>query len=172
MKQFFLLSIVSFSFCGFAKENISYPVTKKVDHTDTYFGTTVEDPYQWLEDDTCAATTAWVDAENKVTTDYLSKIPYRKQLKDRYKELYDYAKLADPVIAGDYIFYQKKTGMQNQMITYMQKGTKGVATVFIDPNKIDPKGLTTLEISSVSDDNKYVTVTQHKAGSDWQEMFC
>ena len=70
-----------------SKENISYPITTKIAHTDTYFGTVVDDPYQWLEDDTCKATTDWVTAQNKVTFDYLDKIPYRSQIKERYKEL-------------------------------------------------------------------------------------
>lgn len=156
--------------CEKQKQNISYPITQKIAHTDTYFDTVVDDPYQWLEDDTSAQTIAWVDAQDKVTFDYLDKIPYRQQLKERYKELYDYAKLDNVVIAGEYIFFQKKEGLQNQMTTYIQKGTTGKPEVFIDPSKIDPKGLTTLEISSVSNDNKYVTVTQNKAGSDWQEL--
>ena len=99
------------------KEVITYPVTKKINHTDTYFETTVEDPYQWLEDDTSAQTAAWVEAQNKVTFDYLDKIPFRQQLKERYKELFDFAKLNNPVIAGDYLFFEKKEGLQNLSIS-------------------------------------------------------
>ena len=188
MKQILFLFLFTFSLTTFSKGNkkkeiINYPVTQKIAHTDTYFGTLVEDPYQWLEDDTCAATTAWVDAENKVTFDYLDKIPYRTQLKERYKELYDYAKLVAPIILGDRIFYYKKDGLQNQFIIYTQKGLLGKPEVFIDPNVLDPKGLTTYEIagtdifngydnsnSGISDDGKYAVISIHKAGSDWEEM--
>ena len=113
MKQYFLLGILACSLFSYAKKDkktnavINYPTSTKINHTDTYFGTVVDDPYQWLEDDTSSATGAWVDAQNKVTFDYLSQIPYRQQLKDRYKELYDYAKINEPVVAGDYIFYSK-----------------------------------------------------------------
>ena len=154
-----------------SKENISYPITTKIAHTDTYFGTVVDDPYQWLEDDTCKATTDWVTAQNKVTFDYLDKIPYRSQIKERYKELYDYAKLDNPYVAGDYIFFEKKEGLQNQPIIYIQKGTQSKPEVFINPNELDTKGLSAVSISGFSRDNKYVTVSIHKAGSDWSEMY-
>ncbi|CAF4680563.1 unnamed protein product, partial [Rotaria sp. Silwood2] len=177
MKQILFLSLMATSFLIFAKgnkkskESIAYPVTQKITHTDTYFGTTVEDPYQWLEDDTAAQTTAWVAAENKVTFDYLDKIPYRPQIKERYKELFDYAKLDKPMIAGDYVFYEKKEGLQNQPVIYVQKGLQGTPTVFINPNELDSKGLSAVSLTGISKDNKFVCVSIHKAGSDWSEMY-
>src|SRR4051812_24798514 len=104
MKHFLfsLLTILSLSIYAYdpPKENIEYPVSEKIPHTDIYFGVPVEDPYQWLENDTSKATEAWVKAQNKVTFDYLEKIPYRDSIKERYKELYDYPKLSDPYYAG------------------------------------------------------------------------
>lgn len=153
------------------KETFTYPATTKVNHTDTYFGTTVEDPYQWLENDTSKATMDWVNEENKITFDYLNKIPYRQQLKERYRELYDYTKINTPIPVGEYIIYNKLEGLKNQPITYIQKGISGKAEVFIDPNEIDPAGLSAVSITGISADNKYVSVSIHKAGSDWSEMY-
>ena len=62
---------------------ISYPPTKKSDTVDIYFGTSVPDPYRWLEDNESPEVAAWVEAENKVTSAYLDKISYRAAVKDR-----------------------------------------------------------------------------------------
>lgn len=153
------------------QKGITYPTSNKIVHTNTYFGTTVDDPYQWLEDDTSAQTTAWVKAQNKVTFDYLDKIPYRNQIRERYKELYDYAKIDNPLIVGDYIFYEKKEGLQNQPILYIQKGLQGTPEVFINPIDIDSKGLSAISVTGISKDNKYINISIHKAGSDWSEMY-
>ena len=174
MNRILFLLLITFSLTISAKGNkkpngtITYPVTQKINHTDTYFGTKVEDPYQWLENDTSAETTAWVKAENKVTFDYLDKIPYRNDIKERYKELYDFAKLDKPIIAGDYVFFQKKEGLQNQPIIYVQKTLSGKPIILADPNTYDPKGLTSIEINSVSPDNRFVVLTYSVAGSDWE----
>lgn len=175
MKKFSLLILASQVLVNVlagnpSKQVFNYPVTPKINHTDTYFGTEVSDPYQWLENDTSAETTAWVDAENKVTSDYLAKIPYRDKLKQRYKELYDYAKLDNPIIAGKYILFNKKEGLQNQAITYIQYGMNGIMEEFINPNTLDPKGLTTYDIIGISNDNKYVAISVQKSGSDWQQI--
>lgn len=178
MKKAFLLSfILLIGFNGFSKKSkkmniaIPYPTSQKINHTDTYFGTTIEDPYQWLENDTTAQTEAWVNAENKVTFDYLSTIPYRNQLKERYKALYDYAKVGSPIVAGNYILYSKLEGLQNQSVLYIQNGIKGTPEVFLNPNEIDSSGLSAVSISGISNDNKYVAISINKAGSDWAEMF-
>ena len=55
-------------------QGLHYPKAAKDGTVDEYFGTKVADPYRWLENDTSAQTAAWVEAENKVTTDYLSRI--------------------------------------------------------------------------------------------------
>jgi prolyl oligopeptidase len=176
MRSFIILSMLIAPLSLIAKDakkqkSIQYPTTNKIAHTDTYFGTIVEDPYQWLEDDTSAQTTAWVEAQNKVTFDYLNKIPYKEQLKERYKELYDYAKLDNPLIVGDYVFFEKKEGLQNQPIIYVQKGLQGKPVIFINPNDIDAKGLSAVSITGISKDNKYINISIHKAGSDWSEMY-
>ncbi len=149
---------------------LSYPKTEKVSQTDDYFGTKVEDPYRWLEYDTAANVKAWVEAQNKVTFDYLAKIPFRDKLKKRYEELYNYPKYGSPFRIGDYYLFSKNDGMQNQSVTYIQKGLDGTPEVFLDPNQLSKEGTVTTNIASISHDKKLVVINTQKAGSDWQEF--
>ena len=97
---------------------LKYPATKKVDTVTNYFGTAIKDPYRWLEDDMSAETAAWVIDQNKVTFDYLSKIPYRKALKNRLEKLWNYEKIGAPFKEGDYHYFYKNNGLQNQYVLY------------------------------------------------------
>ncbi|WP_375447284.1 prolyl oligopeptidase family protein [uncultured Fibrella sp.] len=148
---------------------LTYPVTRKVDHVDNYHGTSVADPYRWLEDDRSAETAAWVKAENEVTHSFLEKIPYRKQLQDRLEKVYNYPKYSAPSRKGDYFYFSKNDGLQNQSVLYRQKGLDGTPEVVIDPNKLSADGTTRLGAFSLSKDGKYAVVGTSKGGSDWQE---
>ena len=150
-------------------EKLQYPVTKKVDHTDTYFGVTVADPYRWLEDDNSPETAEWVKEENKVTFGYLDKIPYRGKVKERLEKLYNYPKYTAPFRRGEYFFYFKNDGLQNQNVLYIQKGLEGKPEVFLDPNKFSGDGTARLGAFAVSKDARYAAYGISKSGSDWQE---
>lgn len=100
---------------------INYPTTAKKPVTDRYFEVDVEDPYRWLEDDNSEETADWVAAQNDVTFDYLDKIPYREQLKNRIEQLWNYEKVTAPYQEGDYTYYRKNSGVQNQYVVYRQK---------------------------------------------------
>ena len=148
---------------------LSYPVARKTDQVDTYHSTQVTDPYRWLEDDRSAETAAWVKAENKVTFDYLAQIPYRKQFQDRIEQVYNYPKYSAPNRKGDWFYFSKNDGLQNQAVLYRQKGLDGTPEVVIDPNKLSADGTTRLGVFSLSKDGKYAVVGLSKGGSDWQE---
>jgi prolyl oligopeptidase len=152
---------------GAASDPIVYPVTKKVEQVDDYFGTKVADPYRWLEDETSAETKAWVDDQNRVTFAYLDKIPYREKLKARLTELYNYPRISAPFRRGDTYFFTKNDGLQNQSVFYIQKGVNGKAEVFLDPNKFSADGTSTLSTFSLSKDGKYVAYGISQGGSDW-----
>ena len=149
---------------------INYPNTAKKKHIDDYHGVKVEDDYHWLEDDKAPEVEAWVKEQNKVTFDYLSKIPYREKIKKRYEELFNYPKLSSPFKAGDYYFFYKNDGLQNQPVIYIQKGLDGEPQVFLDPNKMSKDGTVSINLNGISNDNKYVSYSQSGAGSDWQEI--
>ena len=113
--------------------NLDYPETVKKDHVDKYFGTEVEDPYNWLEDDTSDETAAWVKAENEVTFGYLNKIDYREKLVKRIEELLDYERVSAPFIEGDYEYFYKNDGLQNHSVLYRKiKDSDEEPAVFLD----------------------------------------
>jgi len=141
---------------GRSEPKIVYPVTKKVDQFDDYFGTKVADPYRWLEDETSPETKAWVDEQNKVTFGYLDKIPYREKLKARLTQLFNYPRISAPFHRGDTYFFTKNDGLQNQSVYYIQKGVNGKPEVFLDPNKFSTDGTSVLSAFSLSKDGKYV----------------
>ncbi|RAJ83535.1 prolyl oligopeptidase [Chitinophaga dinghuensis] len=150
---------------------IKYPETKKIDVTDDYHGTKIADPYRWLEDDNSPETKAWVDAQNKVTQDYLSKISFRNDVKIRLEELLNYPKTSAPFKKGKYYYFYKNDGLQNQSVLYRCTTPGGPAEVFIDPNKLSAAGTTALGALSFSKDGKYAAYLIAKAGSDWQEGY-
>lgn len=154
-----------------SQPRIVYPKTAKVDTVDVYFGTKVADPYRWLENDTSEQTAAWVAAENKVTQEYLAKIPFRKALLKRLTDVANYEKIGAPVKKhGKYYFY-RNDGLQNQSVLYVQDSLEGEPRVFLDPNKLSDDGTVALTGTSFSHDGKYVAYTISRSGSDWTEIY-
>src|SRR4030042_6433425 len=133
----FLLSSCS----GGTKEKIVYPVTKTGNVVDTIFGTPVPDPYRWLEDDMSEETAAWVREQNVVTFGYLEKITYREAIKERLTQIWNYEKFGMPFREGDYIYFSKNDGLQNQFAYYRQKDG-GEPDLFLDPNTFSADGTT------------------------------
>ena len=151
---------------------IVYPETKKGDTVDDYFGTKVADPYRWLEADAnVPEVAAWVEAQNKVTFSYLDKIPFRQKIKDRLTQLYNYPRYTAPARRGDYFFYTKNDGLQNQSVWYRQKGLDGTPEVLLDPNKLSTDGTTKLGSVGISKDGKYFGYGVSKGGSDWNDIY-
>lgn len=148
---------------------MTYPPTRKDDHVDVYHGVSVPDPYRWLEDDTSAETTAWVEAQNRVTFAHLKSIPFRPAIAARLEQLYDYPKYGQPFRRGDTYFFFKNAGLQNQAVIYTQKGRDGSPEVLLDPNVLSPDGTTKLAIFSVSRDGTLAVYGLSQGGSDWME---
>ncbi len=150
---------------------VKYPDTKKdTTVTDDYFGTKVADPYRWLEDDRSAETAAWVKAENAVTQDYLAQIPFREAIKKRYETIYNYEKYSAPFKQGDFIYYYKNTGLQNQDVLYREPVKGGETEVFLDPNSFSKDGTTSLAGMGFSKDGSMVAFNLSEGGSDWQKL--
>ena len=157
-----------------AKKEITlkYPETKKVDTLTNYFGTDVKDPYRWLEDDKSKETEAWVKEENKVTFEYLNQIPYRDTLKQRLSTLWNYEKVGAPYKEGDYTYFSKNDGLQNQYVVYRYKTGEDASTaeVFLDPNKFSEDGTTSLGGMSFSENGKILAYAISEGGSDWRKV--
>ncbi|MEO0901702.1 MAG: prolyl oligopeptidase family serine peptidase, partial [Bacteroidota bacterium] len=147
---------------------VNYPVTKKVDTVDTYFGTEVKDPYRWLEDDRSTETEAWVKTQNAATFGYLDKIPFREDLKNRLEKLWNYEKLGSPFTEGEYTYFYKNDGLQNQYVVYRQKEGEE-AEVFLDPNTFSEDGTTSLMGLSFTKDGSKAAYLISEGGSDWRK---
>ncbi len=152
-------------------QSINYPKTMKDGTVDDYFGTKVADPYRWLENDTSQQTAAWVEAENEVTNAYLQKIPFRKKLLNRLKEVANYEKIGMPFKKHGKWYFSKNDGLQNQSVIYVMDQLGGTPRVFLDPNKLSTDGTVALKGLSFSNDGKYAAYSISRSGSDWQEFY-
>lgn len=150
---------------------LTYPETAKGTHTDNYFGTGVPDQYRWLEDDKSDSTKEWVIAQNKVTQQYLSQIPYRKNFQEAIEKVFNYPKYSAPFKKGEWFYFYKNDGLQNQSILYRQKGLDGVPEIVIDPNQLSPDGTTRLLLFSLNKTGEYAVVGLSKGGSDWHTYY-
>ena len=148
---------------------VDYPKTKKGQVVDEYFGEKISDPYRWLEDDLSLETGEWVKEQNKVTFNYLSKIPYRNALKERLEKLWNYEKVSVPFREGKYTYFRKNSGLQNQFVVYRQQDN-GEAEVFLDPNQFSEDGTTSLAQLSFSKDGSIAAYSISEAGSDWRKI--
>ncbi|WP_404811790.1 prolyl oligopeptidase family protein [Capnocytophaga canimorsus] len=148
---------------------LTYPQTKKVEASDVYFEQTINDPYRWLEDDRSAETAEWVKAQNEVTFGYLSQIPYRDELKNRLEKLWNYEKVGAPFKEGDYTYYYKNNGLQNQSVLY-RRDKQGKEEEFLNPNTFSKDGTTSLGGMSFSKDGSLLAYLISEGGSDWRKL--
>ncbi|EID4381134.1 S9 family peptidase [Vibrio parahaemolyticus] len=147
-----------------------YPKTRKDSVVDTYFGHDIADPYRWLEDDRSEETAQWVSGQNSVTFDFLGQIPYRQQIRDLVANSQNYEKYSQPFVRGDYTYFYKNDGLQNQSVLYRRKD-EGEAEVFLDPNTFSEEGTTSLGEVSFSKDYRLVAYSISEGGSDWRKIF-
>jgi prolyl oligopeptidase len=150
-------------------ETWKYPQARKGDAKDTFFGTTVADPYRWMEDDNSPERAAWVEEQNKLTFGYLDKIPSREGFKKRLQELNNVPSQTPPFRRGEYYFFYKREGLENQPRLFWQKGINGQPELLLDPNTFSKDGTVRLGTFSPSMDAAYAVYGLSKGGSDWQE---
>ncbi len=150
------------------KENLKYPQTAKVDTVDTYFGVDVPDPYRWLEDDMSDETAEWVTQQNDVTQSYLYQIPFREKIKERLEKLYNYERVYAPTKHGDYEYYFRNDGLQNQNVLF-RRSSEGDDEVFLDPNTFSEDGTVSLATTSFTKDGSLIGFLISIGGSDWRK---
>lgn len=149
---------------------MKYPATEKISTIDTLFGTAVDDPYRWLENDTAKSTGDWVKAQNEVTFGFLSKIPYRETIKKRLETLYNYERLSAPFKEGDFYYFYKNDGLQNQSALYRKKGEDATPELFLDPNTFSKDATTSMAGISFSKDGSLAAYQISEGGSDWRKV--
>lgn len=149
--------------------NLKYPTTEKSVVIDSYFGTDIQDPYRWLEDDLSEETMDWVNNQNKTTFNYLNSIPYKRNIKKRLEQIWNYEKRTSPFNEGDYTYYYKNNGLQNQYVVYRKKDSED-EEVFLDPNSFSEDGTISLTGLDFSKNEKLVSYSISEGGSDWRKV--
>lgn len=171
-RTLFAAALLSLAACNNTPKNtdakMNYPETRKVDSVDSYFGQKVPDPYRWLEDDRAPETAEWVKKQNAFTADYLSKIPFREAIKQKIEALWNYEKLGTPFTEGQYTYYYKNDGLQNQSVLY-RKNIQGQEELFLNPNTFSADGTTSLSDVAFSQDGSLVAYLISEGGSDWRK---
>lgn len=175
MRRFFfpvlLIAVVSCNQIKQKQISVMYPETKTVDSVDVYFDQQVPDPYQWLEDDLSDETADWVKKQNEVTFGYLNQIPFKEKIKNRIEELADYEKVSAPVKHGDYYYFYKNDGLQNQYVLYRKQNIEDTAAiVFLDPNLFSEDGTVTLNGINFTKDGSLLAYQIAQGGSDWRKI--
>ena len=151
------------------KTTVTYPITEKKEVVDNYFDTVVKDPYRWLEDDRSKETESWVKAENETTFAYLKNISFRSDFKKRLEYLWNYEKISAPFKEGEFTYFYKNNGLQNQYVIYRQKENES-PEIFLDPNQFSKNGTTSLGTLSFSDSGSVVAYSISEGGSDWRKI--
>jgi prolyl oligopeptidase len=146
-----------------------YPKPRKADQVDDYHGTKVPDPYRWLENPDSDESRAWIEAENKLTFDFLEKIPERAKIEERLTKLWDYEKYSPPFKEGERYFYFKNDGLQNQSVLYTIESLNAQPRVLFDPNALSKDGTVALSSMAVSHDGRHLAYGLSTSGSDWME---
>lgn len=171
MKTLFITTVLAASAMAVNGQTVRYPQAPKDGTVDEYFGVRVADPFRPLEDDTCAATAAWVEAEKRVTNAYLAKIPQRDKYLRRLKQVVNYEKVYTPFEKNGKWYVYKNDGMQNQAVLYQMDRLGGEQRVFLDPNKLSDDGTVALKNISFSNDGRYFAYVISRSGSDWEEIY-
>lgn len=152
-----------------SSHNLSYPYTARGDVVDTYFGQQIADPYRWLEDDRSSETEAWVKAQNELTFSYLEQIPFRAEIRQRLQDSWNFERLGAPFIEGDYTYFYRNDGLQNQFVLYRQKGD-AEPEIFLDPNTFSDDGTTSMATIRFSRDGSLAAYAISEGGSDWRKI--
>ena len=155
--------------CSTMSPKLHYPAAAKTNVLDNYHGTIVADPYRWLEDDNSPATKAWVEAENKVTFDFLNAISGRDAIRARLTKLWNFERYGVPLKEGGRYFYSRNDGLQNQSVLYTAELLEAEPKVLLDPNKFSSDGTVALAGLSVSEDGNRLAYGTSASGSDWEE---
>jgi prolyl oligopeptidase len=154
---------------GASTQTFNYPKARKGDQVDDYHGTKVSDPYRWLENPDSPESRQWIEAQNKITFDYLGKIPARDKIRSRLTELWNYERYGVPFKQGDHYFLTRNDGLQNQSVLYTMASLQAEPKVLLDPNKLSADGTIALKSYAISEDGEFMAYGLSTAGSDWEE---
>ncbi len=153
-----------------SKSRFNYPAPEMKGLVEDYHGTRVADPYRWFEDIGTPEVSAFVEAENKITNAYLKEFEGRNKIENRLKELWDYPRFSVPSKEGDFYFFNKIDGLQNQPVLFRQKDLKSQPEIVLDPNELSADGTIALTTQAFNREGNLLAYGTSGSGSDWQEV--
>src|ERR1700730_13763883 len=165
-----LLSVAGTLPAQTASAPLTYPAALRGTQVDDYHGTSIADPYRWLEDVDAPATKTWVEAQNRLTDSFLATIPERPAIKARLEQLWNYSRWSAPFKENGRYFYFLNSGLQNQSVLYVQDNRNAPSRVLLDPNTLSSDGTVALSGTAASDDGRSVAYSLSTSGSDWREI--
>ena len=163
-----LASLVATVALATTAQTLTYPSATRGDVSSDYHGVKVPDPYRWMEDIDSPATRAWVEAEDKLSRDYLAALPGRAAIAARLKEIWNYERWGAPARHGHYWFYTHNDGLQNQAVIFVTTDPGTPGHILLDPNTLSKDGTVALRETAISDDGRLFAYALSDAGSDWQ----
>jgi prolyl oligopeptidase len=164
-----LFAAVAFAIAEDSSTQFKYPPAPTSDQIDDYSGTKVPDPYRPLENPDAPESRQWIEAENKITFDFLKTIPERDGIRKRLTEVWDYERFGVPFKENGRYFFSKNTGLQNQNVLYTTKNFSDKPRELLDPNLLAKDGTIALGGADVTDDAKLMAYGLATSGSDWQQ---
>jgi prolyl oligopeptidase len=165
----FIVSPLAVLFAGDPQPAFKYPSAPASNQVDDYFGTKVPDPYRPLENPDSPESRKWIEAEDKITFDFLKTIPERDGIKKRLTEVWDYERFGVPFKEKGRYFLSKNSGLQNQNVLYTSTNLSEPPKQLLDPNTLAKDGTIALGGLEVSDNAKLLAYGLATAGSDWQQ---
>lgn len=156
------------------------PATESRPVTETVHGVELTDPYRWLEGDNTDPenmgqltpdVASWTDTQNAYTRSVLDSLSGRKALEERIAELMEVPSIGTPSVYGNRYFYAKREGTQNQAVYFVRDGIDGQDRVLLDPNQIDPSGLTTIAWTQPNDDGSMMAFGMYRSGDENSTLY-
>jgi len=146
------------------------PPTEAKPVTDNVSGTSITDPYRWLEDGDSTATRAWIQSQMRYTQDYLAQVKIRPEIAKRLSELVRVESFGIPQERAGNYFFTKRLPEENQASIYMRKGLKGSDERLIDATKLSADQNTSVHIDDVSKDGNTLVYGVREGGADEQTV--
>lgn len=142
-----------------------YPATPRGTQADEVGGVRAVDPYRWLEAVSSSDVRSWVSAQNAVTESYLAQLPRRKEIADRLAGYFQRRVTSPPVAGGERIFFDERTGGDNQPVIFVQDRPETRPRVLLDPNAFSRDGLIAIVDRAASPDGRYLAYAVSIQGS-------
>eukprot|EP00761_Pharyngomonas_kirbyi_P014797 gb/GECH01014827.1/.p1 GENE.gb/GECH01014827.1/~~gb/GECH01014827.1/.p1 ORF type:complete len:714 (+),score=149.46 gb/GECH01014827.1/:1-2142(+) len=151
---------------------ISYPEPRRDDTIENHHGVDVADPYRWMEEVDTSELKEWITKQCDIFSKYMENCQDKQKIKEHFNEMYNYEKILAPRKRGDNYFFMKNSGLQNQYVLYVQKGSlEAKPQILLDPNTMSEDGTSALGLVKISGDGKYIAYGISKFGSDWNTLY-